>query len=111
MTFTGGRTVSRSSPQVMSKSAEISKKKNEIEPVPLARHGLGPDRANRSEIENTPTPNALSDTEACTSMMNMKGENWNRASNPMWPSMPNPPNPKNRSACAPNCAVLLVTAK
>ena len=41
-TSTGGSTVSRSSPQVMSKSAEISKKKNEIEPLPVARQGVGP---------------------------------------------------------------------
>ena len=39
------------------------------------------------------------------------GEKRNSASNPRWPSTLISLNPKNSSASAPNCTVLLVTAK
>ena len=57
------------SPQVMSKSAEISKKSSEIEPVPRARHGVGPSSAKSSRMLNTPAPKAFSETEAEISTM------------------------------------------
>ena len=44
-------------------------------------------------------------------MTNRNGENWNSASKPTWPWTLSALNPKNSSACAPNCTVLLVTAK
>ena len=110
-TATGGRVVLRDSPQVMSKSAEISKNSNEIDPRPCARHGAGPSRVNRRSMPNKPTPNALSDTPAEMLMMNENGENRNSASNDRCPSMPKSSKPSRSSAFAPNCTVLLVTAK
>ena len=97
-----GKVVSASSPQVMSKSAESSKNKIEIEPFPCARHGVGPSNWNSRRMEKTPTPKALSDTEADISMMKWKGENWNKASNWICPSMPKSSSPKTKCAAAPN---------
>ncbi len=58
-----------------------------------------------------PTPKAFSDTDAETSMTKYKGEKRSRASKPKWPSRAKALKPKNSSACAPNCTVLVVTAK
>src|SRR5262245_48288410 len=69
ITAMGGNVVSRDSPQVKSKSAEISKKSSEIEPLPLARQGVGPSSEKRKRMLNSPTPKALSETEAEISMM------------------------------------------
>jgi hypothetical protein len=46
MTSMRGREVSRDSPHVISKLAEISKNRNEIDPWPIALHGVGPSREN-----------------------------------------------------------------
>ena len=89
----------------------MEKKKNEIDALPLICHGVGPERATSRCTLNTPTPNTLTDTPAEICTTNLKGENWNSASKPMCPSTLIALNPKNSSAFAPNCAVLLVTAK
>src|SRR4051794_27988568 len=107
----GSIEVSSASPQVMSKSAEISKNRIEMEPVPWARHGVGPSREKLRWMENTPTPKALSATDAEISMTKKNGENWNRASKAMWPSTEKAEKPKKSSARAPNCTVFDVTAK
>ncbi len=57
------------SPQVSSKSTDTSKKKNEIEPRPWARHGEVPSSANCRWMLKTPTPNTFSDTDAEISTM------------------------------------------
>ena len=59
----------------------------------------------------TPTPNAFSETDADASIVNENGSKRNSASKPMWPLTLKSLKPKNSSACAPNCAVLGVTAK
>ncbi|MNL88272.1 hypothetical protein D3C87_2178810 [compost metagenome] len=64
-----GREVFRDSPQVMSKSADTSKKKKEMLPEPFARQGVGPSSENFSLILNTPMLKIFSETEADTSMM------------------------------------------
>ena len=56
-------------------------------------------------------PKTLTDSDAENEMMKANGENWNRASKAMWPSMLNSSRPKKSSALAPNWAVFEVTAK
>ena len=52
------------SPQVSSKSADTSKKRNEIEPLPLARQGDVPESSKARRMLKTPMPKTLSDTDA-----------------------------------------------
>src|SRR5204863_7199794 len=62
ITCTGGSDVSLLSPQVTSKSTSIEKNRIEIEPVPLARHGVGPSSEKRRWMLSRSSPN--------TSMLN-----------------------------------------
>ena len=71
----GGSIVSRLSPHVLSKCTLMSKNRIEIEPSPLARHGVGPSSDPRSRTLNRPAPKTLTENEAEISMMKKNGEN------------------------------------
>src|SRR5207247_379472 len=98
-------------PHVKSTFTSTEKKKNEIEAVPCACHGVGPSSVRSMPRPHTPTPNTLTENDVEISTVKWNGENWISASNPEWPSTDSAEKPKNMSACEPNCAVFVVTAK
>src|SRR5205085_1271876 len=108
MTATGGSVVSRASPHVKSMLTSIEKKKNEIDAVPCACHGVGPSSVRSMPSPQTPTPNTFTENDVEISTVKWNGENSMSASNPECPSTESAENPKNMSECEPNWTVFVV---
>src|SRR5262249_17210599 len=94
MTATGGRVVSRLSPQVKSMLTSIEKNSSDIDAVPLACHGVGPSRVSEIPTLNTPAPNTCTENEVEMCTVKWNGENWMSASKLESPSTDRASKPK-----------------